>query len=144
MSRLGRWSSCVGVLVLAVAGVAACSASVSDHDNRIFAADVSVKLSAANLSSAYGADASAADRQYRGRVLEVTGVVGAVRPVDRAIAMAGAESGPGVQVMFHEDVAAEMIESATQGERMTFKCFCEGLDEGQVRLKSCVAPGATR
>ena len=40
----------------------------------------------------------------------------------------------------HEDVAVELLKTMADGQRITIKCFCEGLDQ-RVRLKSCVAPG---
>ena len=121
-------------------GLVACGPAVSDHDNRIFAATASVKLSAADLSMAYSTDAGAADGRYRGRVMEVSGVVNKVQPTPAAVMLAGGDKGPLVEASIHEDVAAELLKTVAEGQRITIKCFCEGLDE-RVRLKSCVAAG---
>lgn len=127
-------------LLLSMAGLVACGPAVSDHDNRIFAATASVKLSAADLSMAYASDAGAADGRYRGRVMEVSGVVSNVQPAPAAVLLAGGDKGPLVEASLHEDVAAELLKTVADGQRITIKCFCEGLDQ-RVRLKSCVAAG---
>ena len=130
------------VIAIATACGLACGPAVSDHDNRIFATPASVKLSAADLSTAYASDAGAADGRYRGRVLEISGVIDKVNP-GGAVMLAGGEKGPVVSASLHEDVAAEMIKTLAERQRVTIKCFCEGLDQ-QVRLKSCVAPDPAR
>ena len=135
-----RW--CVFIMVAAASGVA-CGPAVSDHDNRIFAMPASLKLSAADLSTAYGTDAGAADGRYRGRVLEISGVIDKLVPGEGAVMLTGGEKGPLVEASLHEDVAAEMIKTLADGKRVTIKCFCEGLSQ-QVRLKSCVAPDPAR
>ena len=130
------------VIMAAAVTAFACGPAVSDHDNRIFGTPASLKLSAADLSSAYGADAGAADGRYRGRVLEVSGVIGKL-PGGVRVLLKGSEKGPVVEASLHEDVAAEMIKTLGDGKRVTLKCFCEGLNQ-QVRLKSCVAPDPAR
>ena len=127
--------------ILLTAATSACGPSVSDHDNRIFAAAASVKLSAADLSAAYAADTGAADARYRGRVVEISGTVGSVVEVSPMFIMAGTE--PLVWASLHEDTAADVLKTATKGQRITLKCFCEGLDQ-QVHLKSCVASDGSR
>ncbi|MSO48995.1 MAG: hypothetical protein EXQ49_03680 [Acidobacteria bacterium] len=130
-------------VIAALSGSAACGPSVSDHDNRIFSLPASVKLSAVDLSSAYAADAGAADGRYRGRVIEISGVIRGLRPDATAVNMAGAEVGPVVEASIHDDVAAQVLKGVADGQRLTLKCFCEGLDQ-HVRLKSCVAPDPVR
>jgi hypothetical protein len=130
----------LAMMIAAASGLVACGPAVSDHDNRIFAATASVKLSAADLSTAYASDAGAADGRYRGRVMEVSGVVSKVQPAPAAVMLAGGDKGPLVEASLHEDVAAELLKTMADGQRITIKCFCEGLDE-RVRLKSCVASG---
>ena len=127
------------VIMIAIAGGLACGPAVSDHDNRIFAMPASLKLSAVDLSTAYAADAGAADGRYRGRVLEVSGVIDKVHPGPQQLMLIGAEKGPFVEASLHEDVAAGLLKTMSDGQRVTIKCFCEGLNQ-VVRLKSCVAP----
>ena len=131
------------VITIAAASGLACGPAVSDHDNRIFAMPASIKLSAADLSTAYGTDAPAADGRYRGRVLEISGVVDKLVPGDGAVMLTGGEKSPLVEASLHEDVAAEMLKTVAEHQRITFKCFCEGLNQ-HVRLKSCVAPDPAR
>lgn len=131
-------------LALLLAGVLlACGPAVSDHDNRIFVTAASVKLSAGDLSSAYQVDAAGADSRYRGRVLEVSGVVRGLTTGTSVFMLAGSEGGPSVEVSLHEDVSAEVLKTVADGQRITMKCFCEGLDR-HVRLKSCVMPDTGR
>ncbi|MBK9242926.1 MAG: hypothetical protein IPL75_22285 [Acidobacteria bacterium] len=139
----GRVITTVISVIAVVAGAAACAPSVSDHDNRIFSLPASVKLSAVDLSSAYAADAGAADGRYRGRVIEISGVIRSLRPDTTAVTMAGAEAGPVIEASIHDDVAAQVLKGVADGQRLTLKCFCEGLDQ-HVRLKSCVAPDPVR
>jgi hypothetical protein len=116
---------------------------VSDLDYRIFATPASIKLSAADLSTAYASDTGAADGRYRGRVMEVSGVIDTVHPGGASLMLVGGEKGPIVEASLHEDVAAEMLKTVADGQRVTLKCFCEGLSQ-LVRLKSCVAPDPAR
>lgn len=122
---------------------AACSPSVSDHDNRIFVTPAFVKLSAVDLSSAYQSDAGGADSRYRGRVLEVSGTVRGLAAGTPVFLLAGSEGGPSVEVSLHDDVSAQVLKTVADGQRITMKCFCEGLDQ-HVRLKSCVMPDTGR
>jgi hypothetical protein len=130
------------VPMLMLIGVAACTPSVSDHDNRIFAMPASVKLSAQDLSAAFAADATAAGDRYRGRVIEVSGVVRNLHPGVLLTLTAGDE-GQVVDARLHEDAAASILKAVSDGQRVTLKCFCEGFD-ARVRLKSCVAPDPPR
>jgi hypothetical protein len=131
------------LIAIAAAPGIACGPAVSDHDNRIFATPASAKLSAVDLSAAYSSDQGAADGRYRGRVLEVSGVINKVNPGGGPLMLAGAEKGPAVEASLHEDVAAEMLKTLADGQRVTIKCFCEGLSQ-HVRLKSCTAPDPAR
>lgn len=142
-----RTTLLMAAMMLMAAGLAACGPAVSDHDNRIFALPASVKLSAVDLSIAYASDAGAADGRYRGRVMEVSGVVSkvqpAVAPATAVIVLKGSEAGPLVEASLHEEAAAEMLRTIAEAQRITIKCFCEGLNL-HVRLKSCVTPDIGR
>lgn len=134
----GLWK--VSVLV---AVSTACAPSVSDHDNRIFAAPASVKLSASDLSAAYAADRAGADDRYRGRVIEISGGVRNLEPGTSVLTLAAGEEGQTVEASLHADAAAALLTTVTDGQRVTLKCFCEGFAQ-RVRLKSCVAPDQAR
>lgn len=138
------WGACVAVVTAGLtAGAAACSPSVSDHDNRIFVTPASAKLPAVDLASAYQSDADGADSRYRGRVLEVSGTVRGAASGTPVFLLAGHEGGPSVEVSLHEDVSAAVLKTVADGQRITMKCICEGLDQ-HVRLKSCVMPDTGR
>ncbi len=130
-------------ILIAAVSVVACGPAVSDHDNRIFATPASIKLSAVDLSSTYGSDPGSADSRYRGRVLEVSGVINKVESASSKLILTGAENGAAVEASLHEDVAAEMLKTVAEAQRITIKCFCEGLSQ-HVRLKSCVAADPAR
>ena len=61
----------------------------------------------------------------------------------KRILLTGAEKGQVVEASLHEDVAAEMLKTVAEAQRVTIKCFCEGLNQ-HVRLKSCVAADPSR
>ena len=127
---------------LVLAGLApACGGAISNHDNRIFTTTASAKLATAELSLGYVLNPKAADDLYRGHVIEVSGVVATVEAASNRLVMLGSD--PVVWASLHDDVAAEVLKTVTQGQRVTLKCFCEGLDT-QVHLKSCVLPDDSR
>lgn len=131
------------VTVALLAASTACAPSVSDHDNRIFAVPAAVKLSARDLSAAYTADRAGADDRYRGRVIEISGVVRNFQLGATVLTLAAGDEGQIVEASLHADAAAAVLATITDGERATLKCFCEGFDR-RVRLKSCVAPDQAR
>lgn len=131
------------MVVALLAASTACAPSVSDHDNRIFAAPAAMKLSARDLSAAYTADRAGADDRYRGRVIEISGVVENLQPGATALTLAAGDEGQIVEASLHADAAAAVLRVLTGGQRATLKCFCEGFDR-RVRLKSCVAPDQAR
>ncbi len=70
----------------------------------------------------------------------------------RAERRARIETGPGttfllsagdgpthVRISLHEDRAAEITKGLVNGQRATFRCFCEGVTD-HIQLKSCVVP----
>ena len=132
-----------GLLLALVVVSTACAPSVSDHDNRIFAAPAAVKLSARDLAAAYAADRAGADDRYRGRVIEISGVVRNLQPGATVLTLAAGDEGQMVEASLHADAAAAVLVTLTDGQRATLKCFCEGFDR-RVRLKSCVAPDQAR
>jgi len=130
----------IGLLVLAGL-VPACGGAVSNHDNRIFTTAASRKLAANELTVGYVLNPKAADETYRGHVLEVSGVVASVEAASNRLVMVGGD--PVVWATLHDDVAAEALKTVQPGQRVTLKCFCEGLDT-QVHLKSCILPDSSR
>ena len=117
----------------------ACAPSVSDHDNRIFAAPASVKLSASDLFAAYATNRAGADDRFRGRAIEIGGVVRNLKPGTSVLTLVAGEEGQAVEASLHADAALAVLATVTEGQRVTLKCFCEGFAQ-RVRLKSCIAP----
>lgn len=129
-------------IVIAATCAAACAQTLPEHDNRIFTASPVAKLSAVDLAQAFTTDPDAARRRFVGEAIEVSGVV-RVLPEDvaqtRRFQLHAGESDPQVQVSLHEDRAEAIVKSLSPGQRLTLRCFCEGLST-HVQLKSCVVP----
>lgn len=126
----------VGVAFLAA--FAGCAETLPEQDRRIYAATPAAKLSADVLWKDYQADSAAADRQYWGKALEVSGNIAAISSAPPRAFLTFAEGDQaGVRAELLDDESAAILEAVKVGDRVTLRCFCEGLD-GTVRLKSCV------
>jgi hypothetical protein len=129
----------VGVALL----MAGCAKTLPDQDLRITEATPQVKVSADILWKDYQSDRSAADRQYHGKALLVTGVI---TGIDKATPLAqfvmfGQADGkpPGVQANLLTDTADQVLAGLEPKQRITLKCFCDGLSTNLI-LKSCTKP----
>jgi hypothetical protein len=121
-----------------LASLAGCAQTLPEQDRRIYATTPVAKLSADILAKDYQADPVSADRQYWGKVLEVSGEVTATSTDGpHADVIFGQEKPPDVRATLLDDEAKIILEAAKVGERITLRCFCEGAD-GDVRLTSCV------
>jgi len=127
---------------LAIVCGAACAETLPEHDNRIFTAVPVAKLSAADLVRAFADNESAARDRFVGRAVEVSGLL---RDLPAEANGAGAfllSAGDGprhVRAVLHEDRAPQIRPTLVNGERVTLRCFCEGITD-HVQLKSCVVP----
>jgi hypothetical protein len=121
---------------------AACMDRLPDQDLRILSATPVARLSADILWTEYAADSTAADRAYWSKPIVVTGTVtstgAADVPTDEYVLFGQTETF-GVRANLLEEQAEAILAEASPGERLTLKCFCEGLS-GHVMLKSCVKP----
>ncbi len=130
------------LLMLLGAGPAgACVDRLPDQDLRILSATAAAKLPVDALAADYRADRAAADRQYRGKPIEISGEVASTRdtasgPVLVFSDKAGAEI---VEAGLLDEQARAIVEAVGQSKRIRLKCYCEGLGT-TVRLKSCVLP----
>lgn len=118
---------------------AACMRTLPDQDLRIRNAVAAAKMTAADLWQDYQKDAKAADKQYWGKALEVSGKVTSADALDTAspaVFFAQAET-RGVRARLLDEDAAAILKVAVTGQRVTLKCFCDRL-EGDLILKSCV------
>jgi len=117
--------------------------TLPDQDLRITEAVPQIKLSADLLWKDYQSNRAAADRQYHGKAVLVTGTVTGIEKSTPELqyVMFGQTQGqaPGVQANLLTDTAAQVIAAAEPKQRLTLKCFCEGLSTNVI-LKSCVKP----
>ena len=121
----------------------ACAEHLPDQDLRILTASPGAKLSADDLWKDFQKDPSAARRQYFGTAVDVSGRVSSFEadPTQTPHVFFGQPGGHGVRARLLDDRAAEIVKDAKAGDRLTLRCFCEGLDDQQdVLLKSCIRP----
>lgn len=128
------------VLALTLAG---CAQTLPEHDNRIFTAVPIAKLSSVDLAQAFVTDSSAAAGRFVGKAIEVSGLVRDLPATETGPGttfLLSAGDGPRhVRISLHEDRAAEITKGLVNGQRATFRCFCEGVTD-HIQLKSCVVP----
>ena len=121
---------------------AGCVQTLPEHDNRIFTAVPVAKLSAANLVQAFATDPTDAADRFVGKAVEVSGLIQDLQGdpgTARTFLLSAGESTTHVRVQLHEDRAPGIAKTLANGQRATFRCFCEGLTD-HVQLKSCVVP----
>jgi hypothetical protein len=119
-----------------------CAQTLPEHDNRIFTAVPVAKLSAADLVQAFVTSESSARDRFVGKAVEVSGVIQGLEGepgTSRTFLLSAGESTTHVRVSLHEDRAPEVAKVLANGQRATFRCFCEGRTD-HVQLKSCVVP----
>jgi len=120
---------------------------VPDQDLRILQAAPAAKLTTDLLWKEFQADARAATRRYHGRAIEVSGKVTGIlqdQPPARLIFDPSAPSDPSathtsgaIEARVLDDRAADTFKDLSVGQRVTIRCFVEGL-AGNVILKSCI------
>lgn len=129
--------------LVVVAALAGCAQTLPEHDNRIFTAEPVAKLSAIDLAQAFVSDAASATDRFVGKAIEVSGVIRDLAPADAALTrtflLASGDGPRQVRISLHEDRAAEITKGLANGQRATFRCFCEGVTD-HIQLKSCVVP----
>ena len=132
-----RLGAIVGAILLAVG----CVDRLPDQDLRILTAPPAAKLSASDLWKDFQADAGAAGSRYFGKAVDVSDrptAIDAEPPAGPRILFVQAGE-RGVVARLLDEKAAETLKDVKVGERLTLRCFCEGLDANKdVVLKSCV------
>jgi len=130
----------VPVLVLVLVS---CVRTLPDQDRRIVSAPADAKMSADMLWKEFQARGSEAGRQYHGRAVVISGVVGsmtkATAETPASVFFKQTADDHGIVASQLDDQAEAILKGASAGDRMTLKCFCEGL-AGNLVLKSCVKP----
>jgi hypothetical protein len=136
MRRVRR--TCVAVLAVVAT---ACVDRLPDQDLRIRAEVPVAKMSVDHLWKDFQTDAAAARARYWGKAIEISGTPTRSDGQDATGAyLLFAQAGElGVRANLLDEDAPAIIKRAAAGERLTLKCYCEGL-EAHVLLKSCVTP----
>ena len=140
--RGGRTTRGIPALPIALLIAAtACVDRLPDQDLRIRGETPIAKMSVDHLWKDFQEDAAAARTRYWGKAVEVSGTPTRSDGRDATGAyLLFAQSGElGVRAHLLDDGAAEIIKRGSAGERLTLKCYCDGID-GHVLLKSCVTP----
>jgi putative nucleic acid binding protein len=133
-------TSCVAVLALFLTLGSACADRLPDQDLRILQATPVAKLTVELLWTEYQADRRAADRKYWGQAIEVSGKISSVEPnPPRIMFVQPTKPQTGIQANLLEERARGVLADAAVGQRITLRCFCEGLQTNVV-LKSCIRP----
>jgi len=133
-----RTRTAVIVSLIAVAG---CVDRLPDQDRRITAVThPAFKLSVDLLWKEYQADRAGADRKYWGKAIDVSGKVTAVEKAPPSKLTFAQETPHGVDAFLLNDQSGEILSSVEAGQRVTLRCFCAGLVEQNVTLRSCVRP----
>jgi tRNA_anti-like len=131
-----RWLLC-----LTVAG-AACVSNLPEQDLRILAAQPYAKLSASDLWKDFQTDSAAATKKYFGKAVDVSDKPTAIETAASKGQhfFFGQAAEHGVRARLLDEKAAEILKEAKVGERLTLRCFCQGMDGQDVLLKSCIRP----
>ncbi|HET9371940.1 MAG TPA: hypothetical protein VFO19_16890 [Vicinamibacterales bacterium] len=137
-----RAVACLPAILLAAGAAGACVDRLPDEDLRITTAVPAEKLPAELLWKDFQTDAAAATSRYFGKAVEITGVV-TQATTDGAneayVLFVPAGSQFGVRANLLRDRAQDVLDAGRAGEKITLRCFCQGLD-GHVVLKSCIKP----
>jgi hypothetical protein len=131
----------IGALLAVLAS--GCVDRLPDQDLRITTTTTAfAKLSASDLWKEFAADPSAARSRYFGNAVDVTDRVtrfDANPPA--AHVFFGQTTEHGVRAQLLDERAAQTIKDVKAGDRITLRCFVEGLGtDGNVVLKSCIRP----
>ena len=127
------------VVVLLVLVVSACERTLPEQDRRITVTAAVAKIPAEDLWKEYRDNAKAADRKYWGNAIEVSGKVSTVLgdPAKPVAVRFFVEHDNGIEAFVLDDQAADVLKTASVGQRLRLKCFCAGLNE-DVILRSCI------
>ena len=134
------------IICSALAGIAwtiACAQHLPDQDLRILQASPSAKLTPDDLWKDFQTDRRAAAARYHGKAVDISGKLSSVtvEPPRAAIMFLqkGAGEHVGVEARLLDDRIAETTKDTAAGQRITLRCFVEGLETNLV-LKSCIRP----
>jgi hypothetical protein len=117
-----------------------CSDRLPDQDLRILQATPVAKLPVDLLWSEYRGDRHTADGKYRGQAVEISGKVSSIdQTPPRLLFVFQTKPDVGVEANLLDERARGVLADAAVGQRITLRCFCEGMQTNVV-LKSCIRP----
>src|SRR6266566_639094 len=124
-----RWPLSMAMAATVALSVPGCADRLPDQDLRILQAVPVAKLSAEILWTEYQADRRAADRKYWGKAIDVSGRLSSFAPAPgaRVIFLPKPDSTAGIEARLLDERAAAILTDVTAGQRITLRCFCEGL-----------------
>ena len=140
MRRASRSFLVVGLGALWI--TVACTTHLPDQDLRILDAHPAAKTSPESVLKEYQTDGRAAGRTYHGRAIDVSGKVSAIVQDAPSRILFTPDPKPNaisLEARLLDDRAAATLKDVTVGQRLTLRCFVEGLDKNVV-LKSCIRP----
>ena len=126
--------------VLPLLATAACVDRLPDQDRRITVSPPTHKTSVDLLWREYQANREDADRRYWGKAIEVSGKVTAVEAAAPARLVFTLETPNGVNAYLLDDQSTDIVTSTEAGQRVTLRCFCAGMVDKDVALRSCIRP----
>jgi hypothetical protein len=88
-------------------------------------------------------DPTGAQKKYFGQAIDLAAKVVAVQPDANKIPVVffSNPSEKGLRARLLDERATEVVKNAVPGNRITLRCFCEGLTaENNLLLKSCIQP----
>jgi hypothetical protein len=134
------------LLTLALAAsslAAACAAHLPDQDLRILDSPPAAKTSPEALWKEYQSDARAANRNYHGKAIDVSGKISQiVQDAAGSRILFTVQPPPGtagIEARLLADRATATLTGLAAPQRLTLRCFVEGLDKNVI-LKSCIKP----
>jgi hypothetical protein len=143
-----RWSSgragsraILLIAVLTSSGAPGCAEHVPDQDLRILQVAPVAKLTTDLFWKEFQTDARAATRKYHGQAVElsgkVTGVVQDQPPPRILFDQSTPTRGGAIEARLLDERAKAAFADLSVGQRVTLRCFVEGLATNIV-LKSCI------
>jgi hypothetical protein len=96
-------------------------------------------VDAADLLQSYADDPSAADEQYKGQTIEVTGTIAEVAPSgERHVTLAPDPAAPARVQCFFNVQSTTSLASLRPDQSIRIRGRCEGMSNGNVVLRDCV------
>ena len=144
-TRVRKYASATpAALVVALAMLGGCAADhLPDQDLRIVNTPAAFKMPPDELWKEFNRDPKAARSRYFGQAIDISGKVVAIQPDATKVPVFffANPAEKGLRARLLDERAADIVKNAKPGDRITLRCFCEGLTaEQNLLLKSCIQP----